>query len=233
MLFLRSLPVFALLTVLTSSLLVYNNSTLLVRQKISSSCSDPEKCRETSRSKAEHQTTPRASSTSTESDVQWLDDYEYVVVGSGPGGSPLAARLAIAGYKVLLIDAGDDQGDSLVQQIPALQLQSTEFEGTKWEYFVNHYTNLTRQEEDTKMSYGLPDGSLYVGLDPPEGAKALGILYPRAGTLGGCAAHNAMITIYPHQSDWTNLANITGDDSWLPGPMRTVGRLSPGLYELY
>ncbi len=42
----------------------------------------------------------------------WLEDYEYVVVGSGPGGGPLAARLAIAGDKVLLIDAGSDQGAS-------------------------------------------------------------------------------------------------------------------------
>ncbi|KAH0143006.1 hypothetical protein KCU82_g15712, partial [Aureobasidium melanogenum] len=36
--------------------------------------------------------------------------YEYIVVGSGPGGSPLAARLALAGYSVLLIDAGEDHG---------------------------------------------------------------------------------------------------------------------------
>ena len=35
--------------------------------------------------------------------------YDYVVVGSGPGGAPLAARLALANYSVLLIDAGEDQ----------------------------------------------------------------------------------------------------------------------------
>jgi len=35
------------------------------------------------------------------------------------------------------------------------------------------------------------------------------ILYPRAGTLGGCTAHNAMITVYPHNSDWDKLAEIT------------------------
>jgi choline dehydrogenase len=49
-----------------------------------------------------------------------LQDYEYVIVGSGPGGSPLAARLALAGHKVLLIDAGGDFGDDLTVKIPAL-----------------------------------------------------------------------------------------------------------------
>ena len=35
--------------------------------------------------------------------------YEYIVIGSGPGGGPLAANLAKAGHSVLLIEAGDDQ----------------------------------------------------------------------------------------------------------------------------
>jgi choline dehydrogenase len=55
-------------------------------------------------------------------DTKWLEDYEYVVIGSGPGGGPLAARLTIVGYKVLLIEAGDDQGTSFHQKVPALQL---------------------------------------------------------------------------------------------------------------
>jgi len=49
----------------------------------------------------------------------------------------------------------------------------------------------------------------------------LGILYPRAGTLGGCGSHNALITIYPHDSDWDNIASLTGDDSWSASKMRT------------
>lgn len=120
-------------------------------------------------------------------------EYDYVVVGSGPGGGPLAARLAIAGYKVLLLDAGDDQGNATRQMVPALQLQSTEYEPMRWDYFVNHYSNLTRQEEDSKMTYQTPTGDLHVGSNPPSGSEPLGILYPRAGTLGGCAAHNAMM----------------------------------------
>lgn len=42
-----------------------------------------------------------------------LPDYDYVVIGSGAGGGPLAARLALAGHKTLLIEAGDDQGLSV------------------------------------------------------------------------------------------------------------------------
>lgn len=151
----------------------------------------------------------------------WLEDYEYVVVGSGPGGGPLAARLAIAGYKVLLIDAGSDQGSSYQEQVPALQLQSTEYSPMKWDYFVNHYQDETRQAKDSKMTWQTPSGDLHVGPSAPTGSTPLGILYPRAGTLGGCSAHNALITIYPHESDWTNIQTITGDSSWAPDHMRT------------
>ena len=39
--------------------------------------------------------------------------YEYIVVGSGPGGGPLATNLARAGHSVLLLEAGDDQTENL------------------------------------------------------------------------------------------------------------------------
>lgn len=38
------------------------------------------------------------------------NEYDYIVVGSGAGGGPLASRLARAGQSVLLIESGDDQG---------------------------------------------------------------------------------------------------------------------------
>ncbi|KAL2842799.1 hypothetical protein BJX68DRAFT_278171 [Aspergillus pseudodeflectus] len=149
-------------------------------------------------------------------------EYDYIVVGSGAGGGPLAARLARGGYSVLLLDAGDDQGDAPQQMIPAMQLHSTEYEPMRWDYFVNHYDNLTRQEEDSKMVYRTPGGELYTGAadGKPEGSEALGILYPRAGTLGGCTAHNAMIAIYPYERDWDELAELTGNDTWAASNMR-------------
>lgn len=96
-----------------------------------------------------------------------------------------------------------------------------------WNFYVNHYTDLERQKKDSKMTWRTPSGELFVGPnkvlgtgEPPAGSEPMGILYPRAGTLGGCSAHNALITIYPHKSDWDGIASLTGDSSWAANKMR-------------
>ena len=50
------------------------------------------------------------------------------------------------------------------------------------------------------------------------------MLYPRAATLGGCTAHNAMIYMPPHDSDWNHIAELTGDASWRAARMRRYAR---------
>jgi choline dehydrogenase len=70
------------------------------------------------------------------------------------------------------------------------------------------------------MTYRQPDGSFYVGLDPPAGSERLGIWYPRTAALGGCAEHNALITILPENADWDYMAQLTGDQAWGPTNMR-------------
>lgn len=149
-----------------------------------------------------------------------LEDYEYVVIGSGPGGSPLAARLAIAGYKVLLLEAGDDQTASTEYNVPALHAAASEYEPMRWDFFVKQFDDENEMRRDSKLTYELPDGSRYVGANPPADAKPLGTYYPRVGSYGGCSAHNAMVTIYPYKSDWRHIQSITGDDSWAPDAMR-------------
>jgi len=129
--------------------------------------------------------------------------YDYIVIGSGAGGGPLACNLAKAGYQVLLLEAGDDQSATLTYQIPALNAQEAEEPDASWRFFVKHYTDPNRQKQDEKYS-----------------AKDGGVFYPRAGTVGGCTAHNALITVYPHASDWDHVANLTGDKSWLAKNMR-------------
>ncbi|KNB07814.1 hypothetical protein FOXG_08873 [Fusarium oxysporum f. sp. lycopersici 4287] len=149
-----------------------------------------------------------------------LTGYEYVVVGSGAGGGPLAARLALAGHKTLLIDAGDDQGQSLNYTVPAYSARASEDEDIAWNFFVRHYADDKRQAQDYKTTYETPDGGEYTGLDPPKGSTIKGTLYPRTATIGGCTAHNALIALYPWKSDFEYIASLTGDTSWSADNMR-------------
>ena len=130
------------------------------------------------------------------------DTYDYVVAGSGAGGGPLAANLAREGMSVLLLEAGGED-ESYTYQVPAFHGLATEDPALRWDYFVRHYASDEMQRRDQKFT--------------PERD---GVLYPRAGTLGGCTAHNAMITVYPHNHDWDAIARMTGDPSWHSRDMR-------------
>ncbi|KAJ8117805.1 hypothetical protein OPT61_g1080 [Boeremia exigua] len=149
-----------------------------------------------------------------------LEDYEYVVVGSGPGGAPLAAKLAIASHSVLLLEAGGDETNTTEYKVPALHAVASEYEPMRWDFFVKHFEDNESIRKDSKVTYELADGSRYTGASPPPGATPLGILYPRVGSLGGCSSHNALVTIYPYNSDWEHIRSITGDNTWAPKNMR-------------
>jgi len=148
--------------------------------------------------------------------------YEYIIVGSGAGGGTLGARLAENGRKVLVLEAGGDpmlstgadaldpQGNRLPEdyEVPVLHGMSAENEAMKWDFWVRHYASDELQRRDAKYRAEY------------DGQWVEGVLYPRAGCLGGCTAHNALITVYPHNEDWDALARLTGDPSWNADNMR-------------
>jgi choline dehydrogenase-like flavoprotein len=150
------------------------------------------------------------------------DGYDYVVVGSGAGGGTLAARLAEEGRTVLLLEAGGDPRDPDHEDagepgtdrlpddydVPAFHMFASENPAMSWSFFVRHYADEDRQRLDE--NYRLEC----------DGRRVDGVFYPRAGTLGGCTAHNAMILMYPHNADWDALAHLTGDPSWSAASMR-------------
>jgi choline dehydrogenase len=140
--------------------------------------------------------------------------YDYIVVGSGPGGGPLASNLARAGHSVLLIEAGSDQSNNVNSEIVSLFGVGYTDPTLRWDFFARNFANETRNLQHNHQVWRRVDGSFYVGRDPPPGSTSLGIHYPRGGTLGGSSAINAMSTIYPSESDWRNIVSLTGDASW-------------------
>jgi choline dehydrogenase-like flavoprotein len=140
---------------------------------------------------------------------------DYVVVGSGAGGGTVAARLAEEGMRVLLLEAGGDpralsggvpgmpEANRLPDDydVPAFHPFASENAALRWDFYVSHYADPARQARDPK-------------------AQEQGVYYPRAGTLGGCTAHNAMIMVCPHHADWQAIETLTGDPSWSPEAMQ-------------
>lgn len=132
--------------------------------------------------------------------------YDYVIVGSGAGGGPLAARLAMAGYRVAVIEAGGDE-EPWSYRIPAYHPLASEDPAMRWDFFVRHYADEARQAADPKYPCRA------------DGVEHRGVYYPRAATIGGCTAHHALVTMVPHPSDWDGIAAVTGDASWRPDRM--------------
>ncbi|MBV8214146.1 MAG: GMC family oxidoreductase [Verrucomicrobia bacterium] len=161
---------------------------------------------------------------------------DYIVVGSGTGGAPLAVRLARAGMRVLVLEAGLDSGapavphhassddvrnqqnEHLFYYCPGLHAASTEpdlheapdQQRTNWNFWVRHYRNQAIQRQDSKAR------------DDCHNPDERAVLYPRSSALGGCTAHNAMISVCGTDYDWQQIADLTGDNSWAPPKMHSL-----------
>ncbi|REC47505.1 GMC family oxidoreductase [Chryseobacterium pennipullorum] len=128
--------------------------------------------------------------------------YDFIIVGSGAGGGPLAANLVEEGFSVLILEAGTDHSCDYYN-IPIMQGRASEDAEMRWDFFVRHYASDTVQAKDSKFMKSND-----------------GVLYPRGATLGGSTATNAMVNVYPHNSDWDHLARLTGNEDWNAEAMR-------------
>src|SRR3569833_1750292 len=77
------------------------------------------------------------------------DTFEYVVIGSGAGGGPVAANLAKAGVRVVLLEAGGDD-ENANYSVPVFHGLASEDPAYSWDYFVKHYEDADRRKRDSK-----------------------------------------------------------------------------------
>ncbi|KAJ6606252.1 hypothetical protein DFH09DRAFT_966443 [Mycena vulgaris] len=114
------------------------------------------------------------------------DVFDFIVVGSGAGGGPLAARLAESGFSVFLVDAGNDV-NIFNTTLPAYWGRATEDPTTELAYNIKEYS-----KPDSRIAW-----------------------YPRARGLGGSTIHNAMINVIAGtRADFDGISNAFGDATW-------------------
>ncbi|KAF9873333.1 hypothetical protein CkaCkLH20_09146 [Colletotrichum karsti] len=162
------------------------------------------------------------SSTVLAQDTAHNEAYDYIVIGSGPGGGPLAGNLARAGYLTLLLEAGDDESHDIRTALANGDYALTD--SNSWGFWVKHHSDPEIELRNNHLTWRLPNGTYWVGNGaraPPE-VELLGVYYPRGATIGGSAIVNAMATLLPSDSDWDYVASITGDESWSHERMRRV-----------
>ncbi|KAJ7491105.1 alcohol dehydrogenase [Mycena latifolia] len=121
------------------------------------------------------------------------DVFDFVVVGSGAGGGPLAARLAENGFSVFLVDAGNDV-NIFNTTLPAYWGRATEDPTTELAYNIKEFSN-----PDSRIAW-----------------------YPRARGLGGSTIHNAMINIIAGtRTDFDGIATAFDDSTWSRSNMQS------------
>lgn len=126
-----------------------------------------------------------SSSTNSCCDEKKQSRYDYIVIGSGPGGTTIATRLALNNFKVLLIEAGPDYDDTITRT-PVLWPEAELIP-----QIAAHFNPYLYSKKEN-----------------------ITIEYPRGITLGGSAQINALIAMMANPSEWDDIAKITNDANW-------------------
>ncbi|KAI0320623.1 alcohol oxidase [Amylostereum chailletii] len=112
--------------------------------------------------------------------------YDYIVVGSGPGGSVVGTRLSEdPSVNVLIIEAGPNVDGVEDIEIP---FYGPKLIGTKYDW------NFTTTAQ--------------------AGLNGRSIAYSRGKGLGGSSSTNFMVYNRGSKDDWDRCANVTGDKGW-------------------
>lgn len=120
--------------------------------------------------------------------------FDYVVVGGGNAGIPMAVRLAEAGHTVALVEAGSfyEFGNSNFSQVPLYAPAFSGLDPKGVNPMVNwNFTTTPQIGEDDQVK-----------------------LYPRGKTLGGSSARNYQAYHVGTNGSYQQWADVVGDDSY-------------------
>ncbi|KAL3431734.1 hypothetical protein BDV09DRAFT_206458 [Aspergillus tetrazonus] len=120
--------------------------------------------------------------------------YDYVVVGAGNAGAPVAYRLAEAGHTVALVEAGSlyEYGNGNLSQIPANSL-----------FFIG---------KDPEWTNNLVDWNFVTS--PQAEWNNASVHYASGKVLGGSTGRNLMTYHLPTKGSLDRWAEDVSDDSW-------------------
>ena len=119
-------------------------------------------------------------------------DYDYIVVGAGSAGSIVAAKIAEAGERVLLLEAGGDNTDPAIKNMK-------EYFNVAFNPFDFGFLN---------WNYKTTPQNFLEGSDPKI------FTLPQGRVLGGSHSINATAFVTGHRNDFNRIARQLNDPEW-------------------